>query len=243
MRGILVGENRLKPHVRLFSSPTDIATGYQIEYLTQLFHSILACLDDPTHKIRQAAACYGLSDGTDIQFICNKFLAFDLETVSELTLHDVCEKVVASYKEDDFRNFFDGLRDSTKLIRKDKSRVQEIRQQRPVLMSDFENAFKYEYRNERAIKAFEEYLDRRWLTMSSGVDDDLREDSYCGTIVQSSCSGKSRLVDQFFPIVFSCADVVRIGKHVLSPNVSLEDTLEGSQKCFPPGVYISHSCC
>ena len=196
LRGILVGENRLKPHVRLFSSPTDIATGYQIEHLTQLFHSILACLDDCTHKIRQAAAYYEVADGTDVQSICNKFIAFDLETVSESALHDVCEKVVASYKKDDFRNFFDGLRDSTKLIRKDKSRVQEIRQQRPVLMSDFENAFKYEYCSERAIKAFEEYLDRRWLTLVSVSDGTTRADSYCGTIVQSSCSGKSRLVEE-----------------------------------------------
>ena len=62
-------------------------------------------------------------------------------------------------------------------------------------------AFEYNPYDEHALEAFEEYLDVQWLEMCR-LFDPLRDKlegsrlSCCSSIVQSSCTGKSRLIQE-----------------------------------------------
>jgi len=165
-------------------------------HLSRLFNILLERLRDPNHQFYQAAATYKTLSGTSVNILCEKYAALDLDGISNAALHEVCEKAVANYKADSFHLFFDSLKDFTNVLRKDKKKLLELHQKRPILLSNFESAFEFEYSGENGLKAFIEYLDRRWLTLVSVSDGTTRADSYCGTIVQSSCSGKSRLVEE-----------------------------------------------
>jgi hypothetical protein len=68
-----------------------------------------------------------------------------------------------------------------------------------ILVNHTERAFAWDYRGEHALPAFLEYLDVQWLTMIELWDPSHGGTllSRCGTIVQSSCAGKSRLVDRY----------------------------------------------
>jgi hypothetical protein len=164
--------------------------------LSQLCGTIRDRFDDPEDQFCKAAVIYEAAKGADLKTTCTKFLEFDLEVLAESVLHNICEKLVTSYKGDNFPQFFEGLEGSTKALRKNPRKLLELKQRRPVLLSKFESAFECDYHGENALKAFLEYLDRRWLTLVSVADGTTRADSYCGTIVQSSCSGKSRLVSE-----------------------------------------------
>ena len=67
-----------------------------------------------------------------------------------------------------------------------------------ILVRNTETAFTRHYNGEHVQRAFFEYLDIQWLNMIEEWDDTQGTlQSRCGTIIQSSCAGKSRLVDKY----------------------------------------------
>ena len=67
-----------------------------------------------------------------------------------------------------------------------------------ILVRNTEKAFTWRYNGEHAQRAFFEYLDIQWLKMIEEWDNTQGTlQSRCGTIIQSSCAGKSRLVDRY----------------------------------------------
>ena len=71
--------------------------------------------------------------------------------------------------------------------------------QQRVLISKTKEAFAWTYNGQHALTAFLEYLDVQWLKMIEEWDPSNGGtlQSRCGTIVQSSCAGKSRLMDRY----------------------------------------------
>jgi hypothetical protein len=67
-----------------------------------------------------------------------------------------------------------------------------------ILVENTEKAFTWHYNGEHARAAFLEYLDVQWLKMKAEWDPKQGTlQSRCGTIIQSSCAGKSRLVARY----------------------------------------------
>lgn len=78
-----------------------------------------------------------------------------------------------------------------------ESEVPVCDQQR-ILVSNTKKAFTWTYNGEHALTAFLEYLDVQWLKMIDEWDPSNGGtlQSRCGSIIQSSCAGKSRLIDR-----------------------------------------------
>jgi hypothetical protein len=70
--------------------------------------------------------------------------------------------------------------------------------QQRILISNTKEAFKWTYSSQHALTAFLEYLDIQWLKMIDQWDPSNGGtlQSRCGTIIQSSCAGKSRLINE-----------------------------------------------
>lgn len=69
--------------------------------------------------------------------------------------------------------------------------------QQRILISNTKKAFRWTYNGQHALAAFFEYLDVQWAKMIEHWDPAQGSlQSRCGTIVQSSCAGKSRLIDR-----------------------------------------------
>src|SRR5438477_7461746 len=67
-----------------------------------------------------------------------------------------------------------------------------------ILVENTEMAFTWRYEGDHARAAFLEYLGVQWLQMKAEWDPNQGTlQSRCGTIIQSSCAGKSRLVDRY----------------------------------------------
>lgn len=160
----------------------------------------------------------------------------DLPKLATESIHQFCTELLTNYEEKNFAEFFQCLHTSANKLLDEGTRNSVLSQvTRSVILSNFEDAFKFEYNDSNAMKAFLEYLDRRWLTMYYGAPD--ISNSYCGTIVQSSCTGKSRLIAEYLPQASPFTDFLRIGKNLLTPNLSLGKNQFAGQ-CFPPGVRI-----
>lgn len=127
--------------------------------------------------------------------LCRNLADVDLGTTSSASIHRASKEVVAGYETDNLFELFDCFKRSTGLLFNDNGKIVKSRPTPSVILSDFEEAFKTPYYDSHAMAAFSEYLDRRWLTMVYGPSD--VPNSYCGTIVQSSCTGKSRLVAEY----------------------------------------------
>ena len=70
--------------------------------------------------------------------------------------------------------------------------------QQRILISNTRKAFTWTYNSQHALSAFLEYLDVQWAKIVLQWDPSQGGtlQSRCGTVVQSSCAGKSRLIDR-----------------------------------------------
>lgn len=71
-----------------------------------------------------------------------------------------------------------------------------------------DKAFSWPYDGAHALTAFIEYLDLQWIRIlreQNSVGISLQ--SRCGTVVQSSCAGKSRLVEEYSSFEFGCTNI------------------------------------
>lgn len=70
----------------------------------------------------------------------------------------------------------------------------------PRILITSADAFDWPYDGQQSLLAFIEYLDVQWVNMREHYDHSKGTlQSRCGTITQSSCAGKSRLVSEFAP--------------------------------------------
>ena len=137
-------------------------------------------------------------------------LSSKVETVfSREEVHNLCIHIIFSMERnaDCFTTLLDIMASAEKLlpINPANSSRSEIPayDQRRILVTNTEKAFTWHYNGEHARTAFLEYLDIQWLKMLEEwhpLQGTLQ--SRCGTIIQSSCAGKSRLVDRYSSEVF-----------------------------------------
>lgn len=100
------------------------------------------------------------------------------------------------------------------------------------------DAFDWPYDGQQALAAFIEYLDVQWVNMREHYNDSKGTlQSRCGTIIQSSYTGKSRLVHEFAPKVISDKLIYRLGEKILVPNVNFQSCTDtGMSQGFPHRV-------
>lgn len=108
-----------------------------------------------------------------------------------------------------------------------------------ILVENTERAFTWSYKGEHARSAFLEYLDVQWLKMKAEWDPNQGTlQSRCSTIIQSSCAGKSRLVDRYGTAFSRRMLTSSLGEFLLVPNVSFQAVHDqtGMALGFPSGV-------
>ena len=143
---------------------------------------------------------------TETQFSqqCIRVLAKVLHEMPRGHIHDLCINIVQSIESESILGFFGAINFAGNTQSDHKSRptsrdvvVSEYDNQR-ILVLNSREAFSSPYESTHAMTAFLEYLDVQWLKM---IEDWKPQrgtlHSRCGTIVQSSCAGKSRLVERF----------------------------------------------
>jgi hypothetical protein len=80
-----------------------------------------------------------------------------------------------------------------------------------------EHAFDWPYKGQ-ALDAFIEYLDIQWVLMQKRTIQGVSLQSRCGTIVQSSCAGKSRLMKEYSLNLDGRTLIVELG-NTFSPQI------------------------
>lgn len=123
-------------------------------------------------------------------------------------------------------------------IKRDASRQNSDDPQTRILITS-EDAFDCPYYPQQALAAFIEYLDVQWVNMRQHHSDSTGGtcQSRCGTITQSSCTGKSRLMNEFASKIANDQLIYRLGKKILVPNVSFQaSTDNGTPLGFPHRV-------
>lgn len=100
------------------------------------------------------------------------------------------------------------------------------------------DAFDWPYDGQQALLAFIEYLDVQWVNMREHYNDSKGTlQSRCGTIIQSSYTGKSRLVHEFAPKVAGDKLIYRLGQKILVPNINFQSCTDtGMSQGFPHRV-------
>jgi len=142
--------------------------------------------------------------GVEIKF--HKRALEGISRLSDSSISTVCSNFLTAVKGNDLTASVDALRtcfDSQSMrqarLAGSESDSSEDLQQR-VLGSGCKDAFNYPYEHQ-PLEAFEEYLDIQWLEMcrlfdSAPNDGEGTRHSRCGSIIQSSCTGKSRLIQE-----------------------------------------------
>ena len=117
-------------------------------------------------------------------------------------IHKICLYAVnATKKPDCLVHLFDAFASVENTLTENhvstESEIPGCDQQR-ILIASTKEAFRWAYNGQHALTAFLEYLDVQWLKMIDEWDPSNGGtlQSRCGTIVQSSCAGKSRLIDR-----------------------------------------------
>jgi hypothetical protein len=143
-----------------------------------------------------------------IRVICNEL---EIKLTSEIdtkALTEACASLVEGYANSDFSWILRTISDlyistsNAMDIDCNESAISHRGVERHELLSEWDVAFKQPYKN-RAFDSFLEYLDIQWAKVckSWAIKDDTMH-SFCATIIQSSCAGKSRLVQRF--VLLSC---------------------------------------
>jgi hypothetical protein len=119
--------------------------------------------------------------------------------------HNLCRRFVAAYNTNSCTKFFrlflelqfddEGI--FSPIANHYSGNDRKFPERRDELISRFDDAFAHPYRS-HALDSFISYLDILWLNMQDGFDQVKgSKQSFCTAIVQSSCTGKSRLVERF----------------------------------------------
>lgn len=125
---------------------------------------------------------------------CQKVITLiqDRELPAKAT-NQICSLLVQSWDNDRFEELFSALADSEDA----GARTAVLDTLQPPALAGFDKAFNCSYTHHRARDAFLDYLDV-WsaLRVKFSLLEKEPKYSYCGTIVQSSCAGKSRLAKE-----------------------------------------------
>jgi hypothetical protein len=122
--------------------------------------------------------------------------------LSAESLRNTCVGLTTAYKQNSIKEFFAALVDTdnirTEMEVPHGDNIPSLNHEGSVLLPNVKNAFHHTY-HERVRDSFLEYLDVQWGEMVAGYLSDPRGTlvSLCGSIVQSSCTGKSRLVEEY----------------------------------------------
>jgi hypothetical protein len=124
---------------------------------------------------------------------------------SDSSNHKLSKKILASIEKDSFEELCGVLQDALATgSPKNQSRTVEsptedaLGLQTRLHGTNALAAFEWKYDNNHALSAFREYLDIQWSEINQKwVKGKSTSQSRCGTIVQSSCTGKSRLVEEY----------------------------------------------
>jgi hypothetical protein len=168
---------------------------------------LLSKMEDlkPAHPLNRTLEYYEEIGGSAITFYRHTLDV--LSDLPDFTIAIVARKFITAVDNNDFPCFIEALSadfGSQSMLLDgptgSESGTSEDPQHRVEGPSDTEQAFDFRY-DRHALEAFEEYLDIQWLEMCRLFHPvrDRREGtrlSRCSSIIQSSCTGKSRLVQE-----------------------------------------------
>lgn len=124
-----------------------------------------------------------------------------LHEMPRLQIHNFSSDIIKSIKVDSIAEFFDAMtsgQPTRKMMSTTNDPVVSDYDHQRVLVLYTREAFSSPYEPTHAMTAFLEYLDVQWLSMiKAWVPNEGTRQSRGGTIVQSSCAGKSRLVERY----------------------------------------------
>lgn len=129
-----------------------------------------------------------------------------LSKPNQISIRAVCNEIVVAVENNAFHSFFSSLDSFLKYsgfvhveTLRDESIYAEDSQNRDPM--NCKKAFNWPHQDRQALEAFEEYLDVQWLQMyrlylSAKSKPGRERLSRVGLMIQSSCAGKSRLVQE-----------------------------------------------
>jgi len=168
--------------------------------LISLLAALETCFKDPEHGVvREAISVYGETEATNGHFRFQDALQQTKEGLPQKIAQKICKKLVAILFKGGFDEFFHVLEDFRGYIQKaipEPGHKTMDPHTRHMLLVGFDKAFNYRYTEGQAKVAFLNYLDIQGASMATLSLGKTTRQSYCGTIVQSSCTGKSRLVQE-----------------------------------------------
>lgn len=159
----------------------------------------------PDHSLNRTLEYYEEIGGSALTFYRHTLDA--LSDLPDLTVATVARKFITAVDNNDFPSFIEALcsdfgaqsmlLDGPNGRQSDTSEDPQHRVEGP---SDTEQAFDFRY-DRHALETFEEYLDIQWLEMCRLFHpirgrQEGTELSRCSSIIQSSCTGKSRLIQE-----------------------------------------------
>ena len=114
----------------------------------------------------------------------------------------------------------------------EEPKISDLRQD---LLAKFDFAFQHEYKG-RALGAFIQFLDLQWISAWTCLEEK-KSQSICGTIAQSSCTGKSRLVERHATEVMILLICIRLFTELLAPSLNFQQAdAHGHAVGYPSGV-------
>ena len=130
----------------------------------------------------------------------------------QINIEAVCSAIVDAVADDSFQSFFQALSSTlapSVFVEEDNGGDDSdcsLDPQNRVLMN-FKEAFNWPFQDGQSLEAFEEYLDVQWLEMCRLYQPAKNKWtgtrlSRVGSIIQSSCTGKSRLAQEYLPRFF-----------------------------------------
>jgi hypothetical protein len=150
-----------------------------------------------------------LYDGAKVSVMCERLRSKATSGFSARQIHYFCTEIVNSSNTTNFRSFLLKALDSADRIptattaNTDSGKSSNGLHLHRILVENTERAFSWHYNGEHALTAFRDYLDVQWLKMREECPGDRgTRQSRCGTIIQSSCAGKSRLADRYTQQLF-----------------------------------------
>lgn len=166
---------------------------------------------DKGHPLNQRPSVF-LDSGTSFGGTAHELYARALEMLSDpcqISIGALCNEIIDAFAKDFFPTFFQALSSAVAnpiTVTGDSSGDERNDSEDLSLQThmDYKKAFNWPYLDTHTLEAFEEYLDVQWLEMCKLYQP--TKDKFTGTklsrvgsIIQSSCTGKSRLAQEYSP--------------------------------------------
>ena len=180
-----------------------LMAGEQKSSLILFLEQLGGCMTEVLSTVKSGTTTF-VTSREKIQFgeHCQRIKSYAESVLSPQEIHNICAHIIKTMAKGDCFVYLSALlatidKTQTGTAISTGIKISACDQQR-ILISNTKKAFLWTYNGEHALAAFLEYLDVQWAKMIQQWDPSQGGtlQSRCGTIVQSSCAGKSRLIDR-----------------------------------------------